>query len=455
MMQFLHTRGNQGASIVSFDERHKIFRVERGHGDIRNALKYVRWENFTGKSAIGHLLYSTVQNLGLPKTEYLQPIKSKSGRFHLGHNGTLEPRSLKKLMDKYGPKKTDSEAIVDLIDELYGKFGNWDETLRGMDKSLDGSYTCLMIAKYGHLIGFREPRGLKPLNYGEVMEDGKVVGYAIASETTPLRVVAKSPKIRSLDPGSYIIINEDGIRVDKFAKPMKHAHCSFEFVYFQKFASEFEGVSNDLVRYRLGQALARKDKGRLKADSVGPVPHSGSSAARGYSQESGLPLAEYLDVNPVGRTFISAPDERNDKLNIKYAPVEYLIKDKKIVVVDDSIVRSSTIAFIVGMLKEYGAKEVHVRISFPPIRYPCLHGGIAFSKTEELGMNIYGDVDGLRKVIGADSLVYTNIRDLKSATGMSDLCTACINGVYPLKKGEVKFEEMKRRLPVLQHYVSG
>lgn len=456
MLNAEQNRGDQGAGIVTFDHRYKMFRKEFGEGEADQALGKVNWDNMTGRAAIGHLLYSTVQNLGFPKSTYIQPIKSRSGEFCLGHNGTLEPKAFKGLMEKYGPMQNDSHAIVALLDDLYGKLGgDWQSILSEANKSLDGSYTCEVLTKSGEMVIFREPRGLKPMHYSRLQREDRTIGYAIASETTPINTVEKRADIKSLKPGEYAVIDGTTIEFGRFAAPIEPAHCSFEWVYFQKMTSTFEGKSNDEVRESLGRALARKDAGILDVDSAGPVPSSGRSAARGYTMESGLPPQEFFQINKVGRTFIKPKDGRGDSVKMKYSVNERAVRGKRIVIVDDSLVRATTAKKLVKLLKEYGVGEVHFRVSFPPVRYPCYHGGIAFSDEGELGINVFKDVEGVRKAIGADSLAYTDIGDLKEATGKEGICTACIDGLYPLNGGVVKFEDMKKRLEGLKTYVSG
>ena len=451
MMLLQQGRGDQGAGIVSYDKLYDKFRWENGPGKVEDAFRKVRFYNFTGNSGIGHLEYSTVQNLGLKKTQTLQPLKSKSGDFYLGHNGTIQPKYLKKLMEEVGTKRTDSEAIVSLVDELYSKNGgDWKVVLEEADRWLDGSYTCEILTKEGELVMFREPKGYKPAHYTEIHDKDKVIGYAFASETSPLEWELKEKNIKSLDPGEFLVINEDGLKTDRFSKKLQKAACSFEFAYFQSPTSEFENVGIDYARRMIGAVLAKNDKD-LDADHVGPVPSSGRSYAIGYSKESKLPYEEIFLLPQKNRTFIQEPKNREELIRMKYIPLKEKIEGKKIVLVDDSIVRNSTMKPIVSYLKELGAEKIDVRIGFPPVSYPCLHGGIAFSNKDELGMTKHKDVEGIRKSIGADSLVYANIEDWKKVIG-NDSCFACIDGNYPLKEGTLKFSHMQERLNMLSNF---
>ncbi len=439
------TRGQEGAGIVVFDPLHGDLRAYKAAGRVRDVFSHVDFERFNGRVGIGHNRYGTVdmRSTDVPLDYIVQPFSSRSGGFFLSHNGTLPPHSLMGLRKYSEHFSSDTEALALAIEREFARSGSYIESLRRLeDEVLDGSYSCTLLTKEGELIAFRDPRGLKPLVIGELDN-----GYAIASETSPLEFQLHSKNIEPVEPGQLITIDKEGnLKRERFADQTRHAHCAFEWVYFSNPASSFEGINTERVRMRLGRILARKYP--VNADSVGPVPDSGRSCALGYHLESGLSMDEYLQSNrEVGRVFITPGErERNKARELKYSVLKEGVVGKRIVLCDDSIVRCTTIEYLVKLLKKYGTKEVHVRVSFPPIAAPCIHGGIAFSTRGELAYHKYRDVEGIKKAIGADSLGYTNVDDLREAIGLEDICTACVTGDYPLKcpiaVGDVEIEQL-------------
>lgn len=406
-------RGQEGAGMVVYDTRHNIYREHRRVGKVREAFYNFDFSSFTGGVGIGHNRYSTV---GSSDISLVQPLKGSL--VYMGHNGTISPNSI-------GGEScdVDTRIIIRRLEEGLHK-GGWKEAVSSMGKKLDGAYSCVALWE-DRLLAFRDPRGFRPLVVGKLKD-----GFAVASETQGLEILG-AHKIWSVRPGEAILIDDD-VESYQFADE-RHAHCAFEWVYFSKPENYFEGASCDEVRFKLGEQLAEMYP--VEADIVSPVPDSGRSAASGYSKASGIPFRETLQPNrEIARVFIT-PDEAS-RLNaraMKYHPLREAIHGKRIILVDDSIVRSTTLKYLVALLKQCGAKEVHLRITFPPVIAPCFMG-IAFSTTRELAINKFGSVDGLRKDLGADSIGFMDLERMKTAIGMDDLCTACVTGKYPLKE---------------------
>jgi len=418
----LYHRGHEGAGIASHDGHgirlHK--RVGRARDIFSDALLT---EELPGNVAIGHTRYGTV---GLDRPElFLHPLRAPDGSFYIAHNGTIAPYELEELLREFPDGSAfDTRVLAALLQRnLFETNGDWVETLSRSSERLDGSYTCTLLTSDGKLIAFREPRGFKPLNYGELPE-----GYVVASETSALKAVG-ARNVKPVRSGEMIIIDESGLRKEQFAES-KPTPCSFEPVYFSRYSSVFDGLSCSDVRIGLGRRLAEQYP--VDVNFVGPVPDSGRAAAVGFSHESGIPLHEVLEINrEVGRVFILPPWMRDAAMKQKYLPIESVVEGKSLVLTDDSIVRGETTRSVIGILRDAGAKEVHVRITFPPISFPCLHGGVAFASRSELAINKFGGKEGVRKYINADSLEYTTVDDLE-LVGIRNACHACVDGKYPL-----------------------
>jgi amidophosphoribosyltransferase len=428
----LYHRGREGAGISVYGPPTGVLRflgfrktahTYKNLGRVRDVFDGGRRvENLVGHVGIGQTRYGTI-GLENPK-EYLHPIKSPSGKFYLAHNGTIAPHELEGLLKEFpNGSKFDTQLLTMLLERsLKTTNGDWLKALEISARKLDGSYTCAILEK-DRLIAFREPRGLKPLNIGELE-----YGFAIASETSALDTI-NAKNIEPVKPGEVIIIDKGEVKRHSFAEP-NPTPCAFEFLYFSDVGSKFDGTPVYDVRTKVARILAGKDN--FKPDIVIPVPDSGRAGADGYGKGSGAPYSEGIRINrEVGRIFIMPKEERDSARRQKYLPIEASVKGKIVVVVDDSVVRGDTTEAIDRILHEAGASEVHVRSTFPEIRYPCLHGGVAFASQEELAINKFGGREGLRKHIKADSLVYPTVEDLKEA-GIKVGCFACITGKYPL-----------------------
>jgi amidophosphoribosyltransferase len=286
----------------------------------------------------------------------------------------------------------------------------------------------------GELIAARDPLGIRPLSLGRV--DG---GYVIASETSVLDSIG-AKLIRDVEPGEVILIDKEGLQT-RLVEAGEHAHCMFEWVYFARPDSFLEGVSTHEVRARLGRNLAKEHP--VEGDIVVPVPDSGRSAASGYAIESGMPLFEgFIKNRYLGRTFIM-PNQDEREEHLKFNPIKTVVSGKSVVLVDDSIVRGTTLPKLVELLRRAGAREVHVRISCPPIRSPCFYG-IDFPTFEEL-MAFGRSPEEIREKVKADTLFYQSIDGLIDAIGLprEELCMACLTGEYPTRSGLVVLEQLR------------
>jgi len=421
-LQLFH-RGHEGAGIASYDRINQKHSLHKSLGKVRDVFKDGEVaRQLKGHVAIGHTRYGTS---GLDKPElYLHPIQSPHGKLFISHNGTIAPFEYRQLLEEFPDgNRFDTDILATLIENNLFKTENWVNGLELSAEKLDGSYTCTVLTDDGKLVAFREPRGFKPLSYGRVQN-----GYVVASEDSALKSIGASD-INPVRPGEVIVIDESGLTKNFFAEP-NPTPCAFERFYFSRISSTFDGVPCSDIRVWSGKKLAQKYP--VDADFVAPVPDSGRGASMGYSMESKIPLAELLEINrEVGRIFILPNEQRDDAMRRKYLPIESFVKGRSMVITDDSIVRAETQRAIISILRAVGAKEVHVRITFPPIRFPCLHGGVAFASREELAINRYGGIEGVRRYINADSLGYISVEDI-AELGLND-CLACVTGDYPLK----------------------
>ena len=275
------------------------------------------------------------------------------------------------------------------------------------------------------LIGVRDPYGLKPLCLGK-----REHAYVLASESCALTAVG-AEFIRDVEPGEMVIITKDGVKSEKSLTKEKHAHCVFEYIYFARLDSTLDGVRIYDARIRGGKSLAKSYP--VEADLVTGVPESGIPAAKGYSEASGIPFGFAFYKNSyIGRTFIKPTQkERESSVRLKLSVLDSVVRGKRIVLVDDSIVRGTTIANLIHMLKEAGAKEVHVRISSPPFLHPCYFGTDVPSNDQLIASS--HSTEEIRRMIGADSLGYMQQEYLEGMAGGLPLCKACFDGNYPVE----------------------
>lgn len=389
-------------------------------------------ESLQGNIGIGHVRYSTT---GSSCVENAQPLVLNylKGTLALAHNGNIvNAASLRKELQKNGAifrGTTDSEVIAYQIARERAKTTSVEEAVLRTAEQIRGGY-ALLIMSPRKLVGVRDPLGLKPLCLGR-----RGRSYILASESCALSAV-DAEFVRDIKPGEIITITEDGIESDESLCGKKHAHCIFEYIYFARQDSNIDGINVYDARIRGGEALAKRYP--VEADLVTGVPDSGLTAAAGYSRQSGISFALAFQKNSyVGRTFIKpSQEERESAVHIKLSVLESVVRGKRLILIDDSIVRGTTIANLITMLRNAGAKEVHVRISSPPFLYPCFYG-TDVPDNSQLIANSY-TADEICKRIGADSLGYMQLNDLQEMTGSLPLCKACFDQVYPM---EVPYDE--------------
>lgn len=379
-----------------------------------------------GHLAVGHVRYSTT---GSPFWENAQPVyeTTKSGGLALAHNGNLlNAASLRRQLEEKGEtfrSTTDTEVIAKLIAKVDTL--QIEEAIREVAPALKGAYSLVILTE-SQLIGVREPYGIRPLALGKL--DG---GYVLASETCALDIIG-AEYVREVEPGEMVIIDEHGVFSQQIFPTTQPSLCIFEFIYFARPDSSLYGKVLYEARKEMGRQLAREAP--ALGDMVIPIPDSGTPAAVGYAEASGIPYGEGLIKNRyVGRTFIQpTQDIRQLGIKVKLNPLSALIRGKKLVVVDDSIVRGNTSQKIMQMLKEAGAKEIHMRVSSPPVYSPCFYGIDTASRQELIASE--KSVEEIRKFIGADSLVYLSLEALVESTNSPRhlFCAACLDGNYPI-----------------------
>jgi len=423
----LQHRGQESAGIAVYNSgKIKI------HKDMGLVSEVFRNIYIDGKVGIGHVRYST---RGVSEIENAQPflINYSKGSFSIAHNGQIvNAADIKNVLESRGSVFTttsDTEVIAHLIVREHIKTGDLVKGIRSAMGYLKGSYSLTIL--YGDkIIAVRDPYGVRPLVYGRSGDT-----HVFASETCALDVLDVD-LVRDVKPAEILVI---GDKVHSYmGVSEKVAHCMFEYVYFARPDSVLDGRSVYEVRKNLGAVLA--NEGNVKADLVVPVPDSGITQAIGYSRESKIPFGEGLIKNRyIGRTFILPDQKKRDVgVKVKLNPIRSELKGKDIILVDDSIVRGTTIKKLIKLLKGAGAKKVHVRVSCPPLRSPCFYGIDMQSRKEFIASK--KTVEEIRKEIGADSLVYTSIKGLVGAIGLpvTNLCMACLNDEYPIKDAQTK-----------------
>ncbi len=425
----LQHRGQDCCGICVQDG--KGLQVETGLGLVSDVFGREKLDSMPGNIAIGHVRYPTTGGGGIKNA---QPILMSFTRndFAFAFNGNIAnyPALRKQLMARGLTFMSDSE--MELVGMLYSialnRKDNIYEASREVMEQLDGSYNLLFLDGDGSLYAVRDPQGFKPFVVGK---DSKGNVF-FASESCALEAVGVK-EFRDLKPGEVLKVSkEKGLHGKQAVEPKLITHCMFEFLYFARADSVIEGRLNNDVRKRLGETLARMHP--VEADYVVPVPDSGRNFAVGYSRASGIPYEEGLMKNRyIFRTFIMPEQELREKaVRAKLNPVRQIIDGKRIVLVEDSIVRGTTLKAIVQLLRKAGAKEVHVRVGCPPVIAPC-YMGMDFPTYKELAAANYS-VEEIRKMIGADTLGYTDLKALGEAIGLDGkLCMACLTGKYPLK----------------------
>jgi len=421
----LQHRGQESAGIVS--TRDGEFYEHKGMGLVAQVFNSDSLSKLKGNIAIGHTRYSTTGSSNIINA---QPIVATCGlgKIAIAHNGNLtNAAELRERLENTGSifqTTTDSEIIIQLLarKEFEGQPNNLITTIR----RIKGAYSLLIMTPH-EIIGIRDPHGFRPLSIGKLGS-----AWVLASETCAFDLIGAKFE-RDVQPGEIVVINKDGLRsINAFPEHSRRAFCVFEYVYFARPDSILGGSSVYRARVEMGRQLARENP--VDADIVVPIPDSGNCAALGFSLESGIPYEmAFVRNHYVGRSFIQPSQVVRDmNVKIKLNLIKDLVKDKRVVIIDDSIVRGTTCKRRVMNLKNAGAKEVHVRVSCPPHRHPCVYG-IDFPDESQL-MAANHSVEEIRKFLQADSLAYLSLEGMVKATGHSidSFCLACFNGDYPV-----------------------
>lgn len=423
----LQHRGQEGTGIVVSDG--DKLRCLKGEGLVTEVFQEGTIEKLEGDSAIGHVRYATA---GGGSYENVQPLlfNSQNGSLALAHNGNLvNANALKHQLEGQGSifqTSSDTEVLAHLI-KRSGYF-NLKDRVKNALTMLKGAYAFVVMTETEMMVAL-DPHGLRPLSLGKLGD-----AYCVASETCAFDIVG-AEFVRDIEPGELVIINDEGLTSERFSFSGGNAMCTMEYVYFSRPDSNIQGINVHSARKRMGMELA--NEAPIKADVVTGVPDSSISSAIGYAEASGIPYEMGLIKNRyVGRTFIQPSQSlREQGVKMKLSPVRGVVEGKRVVMVDDSIVRGTTSKRIVTMLKEAGAKEVHVCISSPPIKNPCFYG-IDTSTHEEL-IASSNSVEEMRQIIGADSLTFLSPEGVIKAIGREDSsenrgqCMACFTGKYP------------------------
>ena len=425
----LQHRGQEGAGIVSNDHGHLI--GHRGLGLLTQVFSDEREiQRLRGDRAIGHVRYATA---GSGSTDNIQPFifRFSDGDMALAHNGNLTNcPTLRRELESQGAifrSNSDTEVLMHLIRR--SEQPTFVDKLKEALNTVHGGFAYLLMTENA-MIGALDPNGFRPLSLGR-MTNG---AYVLASETCALDIVG-AELVRDIRPGEIVVVDDDGYRIDTYTDQTQLAICSMEFIYFARPDSNIYGVNVHSARKRMGARLAQESP--VDADMVIAVPNSSLSAASGYSEAAHLPNEMGLIKNQyVARTFIQPTQElREQGVRMKLAAVRGVVSGKRVVVVDDSIVRGTTSKRLVQLLREAGASEVHMRISSPPLKYPCFYG-IDISTTKEL-IAAKKSVEEIREFIGADTLAFLSLDGLIESIGLNadapygGLCVAYFNGDYP------------------------
>lgn len=418
----LQHRGQEGAGLVTCDGR--VAHIHKGMGLVSQVFNEDNLRHLQGHLAIGHTRYSTT---GSPKLRNTQPylVETLDGPLALAHNGNLinAPQLRRELLERgVGLQtSTDSEVILHLLAGAGG--GDWVTRIRIMMAKAEGAYSLVILTRDA-VYGVRDPWGLRPLVLGALQG-----GHVLASESCAFATIG-ADMVQEVAPGEIVKIDANGYEVIQGAPQQKLSFCTFEQIYFARPDSMLDGRLVHEVRQKLGRQLAREAP--VKADIVVPVPDSGTPHAIGYAQKSKIPYSEGLIKSRyIGRTFIQPSDElRKIGVAMKFNPLPENLKGKRVVLVDDSIVRGNTSGPLVQMLRNAGAKEIHVRVACPPIKWPCFMGVDMASQAELIAAE--KSVEEIREHIGADSLAFLSIAGMMKALKASGgYCNACFTGDYP------------------------
>jgi amidophosphoribosyltransferase len=448
----LQHRGQESAGIAASDG--EMITVIKDMGLVSQVFNERNLAPLDGHLAMGHVRYSTT---GSSTWRNAQPVYRSVGEagIALGHNGNLTntvelAESLGMLP---GVLTSDSELIGELLGRVYEDDGRSDE--RGLERALqnvlpklDGAFSLVLMDE-AHLFGVRDPHGFRPLVLGRT--EG---GWVLASETAALDIVG-AHFVRDVEPGELVAIDASGVRSIRYAEATPKL-CLFEFVYIARPDTQLYGQSVHSARQRMGEELARQSP--VDGDMVMPVPESGVPAAQGYARAAGIPYGDgFVKNRYVGRTFIDPKaQQRGASVRIKLNPLTSNVRGKRLIVVDDSIVRGTTTRETIALLREAGATEVHFRVSSPPYKWPCFYGLDTGKRSDLLAADM--SVGEIKDYLGVDSLAYLDLDRLITATGAAPegFCTACFTGDYPVPVPEhdmklVLEDDSVLRLPSVEH----
>lgn len=416
----LQHRGQESSGIAVSNGQ--TIQVQKGPGLTVDVFHKEDLDKMEGNYAIGHVRYSTA---GGQELENIQPIVSKGhhGCLSVAHNGQIDnDQELRRELEDEGcifQGTGDSEVILHLIQKQKGTL---KEKVMKTANRIDGAFSFIVMNEH-QMYAVRDKYGLRPLSYAR---SGS--GYVISSETCAFEVMGIYESV-DLKPGEIVEFDRGLVKHDFYTKDVSHHMCSMEYIYFARPDSVIEGINVHAFRKDSGKVLAYNDQD-LEADIVIGVPDSSLSAAIGYAEASGLPLETGLVKNRyVGRTFIQPTQEMRDRgVRMKLSPVESVVKGKRVVMIDDSIVRGTTSRRIVMLLKNVGAKEVHVRIASPVFSYPCFYGVDTSTRKELIGSD--HTVKEIEEYIKADSLRYLSVQEIRDIAKDVGLCCACFDGKY-------------------------
>lgn len=419
----LQHRGQESAGITVSNNGELI--TYKGMGLTADVFTQETLNNLQGNAAIGHVRYSTT---GESKIENAQPLESrfKLGQIAVAHNGNLtNTRVIRELLEDGGAtftSTTDSEVIIKMVARK--AVNGFEEAIRSTVGAIKGAYALVILAD-NKLIGVRDPYGIRPLCLG-MNEEGD---YFLASESCAIDSIG-GHLIRDVEAGEMVIIDETGVKSIRYAENNKVAPCSFEHIYFARPDSIIDGINVYEARVRAGRLLAKQMK--IEADIVIGVPDSGIPAAIGYAEESGIPYAMGLIKNKyIGRTFIKPTQAlREQAVMVKLNPLRVQLEGKRVVIIDDSLVRGTTSKILIDLIRRAGAKEVHFRSASPAVKYSCFYGIDTAHRDELIAARM--TVDEIRKEINADTLDYLSMDNMIKSLDCKDYCVGCFNGVYPM-----------------------
>ena len=434
----LQHRGQESAGIVA--STGNDLNLHRAMGEVEEIFQPGVLSKLKGSSSIGHTRYSTAGDKALLNAQPIM-IDCNKGKVAVAHNGNLtNAGEWRRKLEHRGSifqTNSDTEVIVHLIARSQAR--NFPAALGDALNQLEGAYSLLVLTAE-ELYAVRDPRGFRPLALGKLKAPDGSEAWAVASETCAFDLM-NAQYVREVEPGEMLRISKAGLEPIHFSPPKPHQFCIFEHVYFSRPDSTVFGRSVNESRERLGRLLAREHP--AEADMVVPIPDSGVPAAIGFSLESGIPFRMGLIRNHyIGRTFIEPSQAiRNFGVKLKLNPVRNLIAGKRVVLVDDSIVRGTTSRKLVRMVREAGAKEVHMRISCPPTISPCYYGVDTPTREELIASS--NTPEEICKYLGADSLGYLSLAGLRQAVNDTEgnFCTSCYTGVYPTDLVQLEVRE--------------